>query len=158
MVAQRHAVRLHRDAVQPLLEHYCSHAGEIYPCGSWRRLKPTLGDLDIVTTSPFVPEELFHTVQAIHMWKGKRIHYLHRINNYPFMVEIVHVPPETLGAQMLRWTGSVEWLFFLRGRAKEMGYTLKNHGLYAGPRLIHAETEQGILDALGVPWTDPWDR
>lgn len=140
------------------MESFCSHAGEIYPCGSWRRGLPTLGDLDIVTTAPFDPDALFHAIGALHMRKGERVYYLHRIGGQSFTSEIQYVPPESLGAALLRWTGSVEWLFYIRNRAKERGLTLKHHGLYEGPRLIHAQTEEGILDALGMPWVFPEER
>lgn len=153
-----HSLRFDREDVQDLLFRFADGVADIYPCGSYRRELPTLGDLDLVVVGEVDADKLYHSTQAVDLYVGKRIHLVHVIRGLRFQTEIALAKRENLGAHLLRWTGSKEWLAGLRSLATQRGWRLTEEGLFERDRLIHAETERGILDALDVGWVEPERR
>jgi len=150
-----HPVRFARGDVESILERLMAEDVEMFPCGSWRRRLPTLGDLDIVVLGEIDVDSLYHRTGAIDLIEKNRVHLFYEINKKRFEVEIARATRETLGAALIRWTGSAKWNHNLREKAIQKGWRLTENGLYDNGRLIHAETEGGILEALEVPWTHP---
>jgi DNA polymerase (family X) len=85
-------------------------------------------------------------------------------------VDLKIVPPESWGAAMMYFTGSKEHNIAMRERARTMGWTLNEYGLYPdddpkkqleppqkrGLRSVaDASTEESLFRKLGVPWIPP---
>jgi DNA polymerase/3'-5' exonuclease PolX len=71
-----------------------------------------------------------------------------------FHVDIVFLPKEEWGSGLLWFTGSKVFNINMRARAKKMGYTLNQKGLFdQNGDQIKAFTEKEIMYALKMNWT-----
>jgi DNA polymerase (family 10) len=153
-----HATRFSREQAGSVLERFMGSDLDMWPCGSYRRGLPTVGDLDIVVVGNPDAAELYHRTGAVEIIEKKRIHLFYNVEGRRFEVELARTSEDRLGAALLRWTGSAGWNRNLRELAISKGWRLTEDGLFDHGTLIHAETEQGILEALGVEWVEPAGR
>ena len=127
--------------------------------GSLRRFAETVGDVDIVVAAPaaepvmeaFVGMSLVERVLA--RGAGKTSIVTHRGTQVDLRVVGAH----QLGAARLYFTGSKGHNIKLRQRALARGWTLNEYALseIEGGRVVAAETEEQIYEALGLPWIPP---
>jgi DNA polymerase (family 10) len=133
-------------------------AATITVVGSLRRGCETCGDLDIVAAgAPASLMEAFtgyklverilargDTKSSVLLWGG-------------FQADLRLVGREHLGAAMQYFTGSKAHNIALRDRAIGLGLKLNEYGLYpaAGGDAIAGPDEEGIYQALGLPWIPP---
>ena len=134
---------------------------DISVCGSLRRWKETIGDIDLLvaseagapimaafTSAPNVERVLAHgeTKSSVIVERGLQI-------------DLRVVPPAAFGAALLYFTGSKEHNVRLRGYALRKKLTLNEYGLYrvgeekGAPVASRAEEE--IYAALGMDWIPP---
>lgn len=132
--------------------------------GSLRRHAETIGDLDLLAVSD-QPETLHHAFQtlpgvveilaagttksSVRLAEGRQ-------------ADLRTVAPAHFPAAWLYFTGSKEHNVFLRGRARDLGLTLNEYGLFP---LVNGEAdrehpldtpdEAAIYAALNLPWTPP---
>lgn len=132
-------------------------------CGSLRRLRPTIADLDILVAAADPRPVLAHAAAlpvvdgsaALHtgdtratLTTGRGLH-----------VDLRVVAPGQFGAAALYFTGSPAHNIRLRGLAATRGWRLNEYGLWNEQReLITAETEAEIYAALGLPLIPPTMR
>lgn len=134
---------------------------DISVCGSLRRWKETIGDVDLLvasdaaapimsafTTAPNVERVLAHgeTKSSVVVERGLQI-------------DLRVIPPAAFGAALLYFTGSKEHNVRLRGYALRKKLTLNEYGLYRvgeekGPP-VASRTEEEIYAALGMDWIPP---
>ena len=135
--------------------------GEISVCGSVRRWRETIGDIDLLVASaaagpimdafvraPTVERVLAHgdTKSSVVVRGGLQI-------------DLRVVPSASWGAALLYFTGSKEHNVRLRGHALRRKLTLNEYGLYRvgdeqGPP-VASRTEEEIYAALGMDWIAP---
>jgi DNA polymerase (family 10) len=134
---------------------------EISVCGSLRRWKETIGDIDVLvasedagpvmaafTSAPNVERILAHgeTKSSVIVERGLQI-------------DLRVVPPAAWGAALLYFTGSKEHNVRLRGYALRKKLLLNEYGLYrVGEEKgtpIASRTEEEIYAALGMDWIPP---
>ena len=134
---------------------------DISVCGSLRRWKETIGDLDLLvasdataaimaafTSAPNVERVLAHgeTKSSVIVERGLQI-------------DLRVVPPAAFGAALLYFTGSKEHNVRLRGYALRKKLTLNEYGLYrVGEEKgtpVASRTEEEIYAALGMDWIPP---
>lgn len=129
----------------------------ISPAGSFRRMKETVGDLDILTTGengrkiidyftklPGVTRILAHGDT-----KGSCIF------NDRYQVDLRVVPEESYGAALQYFTGSKEHNIHLRSIAKSLNMKISEYGVFRGNEKIAGVTEEEVYKALGLIWIPP---
>jgi DNA polymerase (family 10) len=74
-------------------------------------------------------------------------------------VNVKAATPDGFGAALLHYTGSKNWNIMCRSRAIGMGWKLNEYGLWnASGGCVASSTEERILECLGLPWREPWER
>jgi DNA polymerase (family X) len=129
------------------------------PAGSLRRMKPTVGDLDILVAAPESAEvmEVFTTLPGVMRVHGKgetkaSIEFADGVRAQVW----VH-PPERFGTALQYATGSKDHNVQLRQLALEKGLSLSEHALTRTDDSgeILCATEEEVYAALGLPWIPP---
>ena len=136
------------------LKPFC---GNITICGSIRRKRPYVGDIDLIIADPkpgFAVVVLSHgavtydscTLKFAFFYKG-------------IPVDVLIVDQAAWGAAMMHSTGPVKENIRLRAIAKRHGLSLSQYGLFDGKgQRLAGKTEQEVYHALGVPFVDPESR
>ena len=154
--AKAQAVALQvEEAIKPLCDRL-----EIV--GSIRRKKPQVGDCDFVVLA--TDANWAKIVQTLKKSKiicsGPSLIKL----NYPvdgslFQVDFYRATTQTLGIQKLIRTGSADHNMWLAGYAISKGMRIKySEGLIKEGVAVAKETEQGVFEALGLPYPLPSER
>jgi len=148
------------DTAAALVADLRSHApdADVSIVGSLRRGCETCGDLDILAAGgppslmdAFTGYRLVQRVLArgdtkssVLLWDG-------------FQADLRLVPADSLGAAQQYFTGSKAHNIALRDRAIQRGLKLNEYGLFRvdDDGKIAGETEEGIYEALGLPFIPP---
>jgi DNA polymerase (family 10) len=136
--------------------------------GSSRRLKETVGDLDVLATvsegesssdvmAALAGHELVDEVLAQGETK-QRVRLLEREGG-GLELDLRVVPEESYGAAMQYFTGSKEHNIVVRRRAQERGLKVNEYGVFSetdedGPA-VAGRTEEDVYQAVGLPWIPP---
>lgn len=129
----------------------------IVVCGSFRRCRETVGDLDILATSSDgarIGDRLaaYENVAEILARGTKRTAVSLRSG---MQVDLRVVAPESHGAALIYFTGSKAHNLALRGIANAHGWKLNEYGLFDGSTRIAGETEEGVYRRLGMTFVPP---
>jgi DNA polymerase (family X) len=138
----------------------------VTPAGSLRRGKETIGDLDLlVTMRPGRDKQKDVDEVAEHILKYPGIdqtlaHGENKVSvilGNGLQVDIRLLEKECFGAALLYFTGSKEHNVVLRGRARDMGWTLNEYALTTlkGGRFVAGKTEKDIYDKLRLDYVEP---
>jgi len=129
---------------------------QISPAGSFRRMKESVGDVDLLVASTRGREvvEGFTSLPAVERvlaagdTKGSVI-------LEGFQIDLRVVPPDSWGAALQYFTGSKDHNVHLRGLARERGLKISEYGVFRGMERIGGATEEEVYQALGMPWIPP---
>ena len=133
--------------------------------GSSRRLKETVGDLDVLATiaegvessevmTALAEHELVEEVLAQGETK-QRVRLLEREGGVLEM-DLRVVPEESYGAAMQYFTGSKEHNIVVRRRAQERGLKVNEYGVFdENDKPVAGRTEEDVYDSVGLPWIPP---
>jgi len=136
------------------------HIKQIQPSGSLRRMKETIGDIDILVTGKKGGEivEYFtkfprtsrvlvagDTKGSIIVGRGAEAR----------QVDIRIVPEKSFGAALQYFTGSKAHNIKLRTMARERGLKISEYGVFKGNRQIAGRTEEEVYATLGLPLIPP---
>jgi len=143
-------------------------------CGSFRRKKPTLGDMDLlVIEENDVPvinlivdalKERGIILESLGLGPTKYMGIIRvstENDEIAFRLDIESVKKEEWPFALLYFTGSGGFNEQQRLVAKKMGYRLSEHGIKevdTGVMVSGIETEKDIFDFLGMKYLPPWDR
>jgi DNA polymerase (family 10) len=157
--------RVHIDIAMDLAEEIVAELSSVTGCqrctyaGSLRRMKETIGDIDILATSTkpgplmdaftslsYVSDVIAHgdTKSSIRTTKG-------------LQVDLRVVAPESWGAALQYFTGSKAHNIRTREIAVHQKLKLSEYGLFdvaTGERIV-SETEEEVYERLGLPWIPP---
>ncbi|MDH5405162.1 MAG: PHP domain-containing protein, partial [Candidatus Aminicenantes bacterium] len=130
---------------------------EIFPAGSLRRCRETIGDIDLLATGKDgarIIEEFTHLpvvteVLAAGKTKGSVI------TREGTQVDLRVVPGESFGAALQYFTGSKAHNVRLREIAKSQGLKINEYGVFRGEERIGGSTEEEVYRILGLPWIPP---
>ncbi len=130
---------------------------QLSPAGSFRRMKETVGDLDILATSSD-PARLIQTfvhlpgvtrILAAGETKGSAIF------EDRYQVDLRVVDNSSYGAALQYFTGSRDHNVHLRGIARERGLKISEYGVFRGEQRVAGETEESVYSALDMLWIPP---
>ena len=129
-------------------------------CGSLRRLRPTIADLDILVAATD-PQPVWEHLPALPLLRaaspaagGDTRATLHTQRG--LQVDLRIVTPDQFGAAALYFTGSQAHNIKLRGLAAARGWLLNEYGLWDERQaLIGSATEREIYAALDLPFIPP---
>ena len=141
--------------VSQLREH--SAVERISVCGSTRRMKETVGDIDILATGKNNLEiiEAFVSLPNVKevLWKGTKKATV--IVEEGEQVDLRVTEPDSYGAALQYFTGSKAHNIHLRTICLKLGYKLNEYGLFKGEERIAGRTEEEIYSALGMDTPPP---
>jgi DNA polymerase (family 10) len=130
---------------------------EITPAGSIRRMRETIGDIDILVSSA-EPERAIGSFTKMPLVKEVLAAGETRasvLTHSDLQIDLRVVPPESYGAALQYFTGSKEHNIKLRELAMKKGLKLNEYGVFAGETRIASATETEVYAALGLPWLPP---
>ncbi len=144
-----------------LVEHVISgikeHCQKVAYAGSLRRMKETVGDIDILAVGESKPiMDAFTSIEGVTevIAKGDT---KSSILIGTRQVDIRVVEPHQWGAALQYFTGSKEHNVHLRELAKEKGLKINEYGVFkvdTGER-IAGESEEEVYECLGLVWIPP---
>ena len=119
--------------------------------GSLRRMKETIGDVDILITSdsPSTIMDFFTTLPGVVKVWGKGSTKSSVRMKEGFDMDLRVIPDESYGAALQYFTGSKDHNIALRKIAIDRGLKLNEWGLFRGSKSIAARTEEDVYKALG---------
>ncbi|MFO7768468.1 MAG: DNA polymerase/3'-5' exonuclease PolX [bacterium] len=143
---------------------------EVSVAGSLRRMRETIGDVDILAASadPGPVMEVFTAAPGVArvLARGETRSSIRTDDD--LQVDLRVVEPKTWGAALLYFTGSKEHNIRLREMAMKEDLKVSEYGIFdlsgvdpaerkdpgSGER-VHSETEEGCYESLGLPWIPP---
>lgn len=131
---------------------------KVVPAGSYRRMKETVGDIDILCIGEpggeiikkFTELPVVERVLACGETKGSIIE-----KSLKIQIDLRVVPERSFGAALQYFTGSKAHNIKLRTLAKGKGYKISEYGVFKGEKYIAGETEEDVYAVFGLPWIPP---
>ncbi len=127
--------------------------------GSLRRMKETVGDIDLLVTatSPARVMEAFATLPQVAevLERGEtKASVRHREG---IQVDLRVVQPESFGAALAYFTGSKQHNIRIREMAVKKGLKISEYGVFRAStgRRVAGATEEEVYAAVGLPWIPP---
>ena len=149
--------RIFRQLAVEIASDFLDHIHNAYDyavvCGSVRRMKDTVGDLDIV----IVPKTNNKMSKALIMVFGRDS----RIGKYRDTdIQLVPCMDFEIGAAVLYATGSSKFNLYMRAVAKSKNLLLNRNGLWRRDKteLLASSSEEAIFKALGMKYIEPEGR
>jgi DNA polymerase (family 10) len=143
--------------------------GQVDVVGSFRRRRPTVGDIDILATAPDTEAamEVFCSHDDVTEVLSRGETKSSVVVSGGLRMDLRIVDEAEYGAALVYFTGSKNHNITLRNRAIDRGWKLNEYGLFdvggvddaedgqrAGERLA-SETESGVYDTLDLDWIPP---
>jgi DNA polymerase (family 10) len=127
--------------------------------GSLRRMKETIGDIDLLVASADAPPimEAFVTHPTVSRVLAHGDTKSSVLTELGLQLDLRVVPKEAWGAAMIYFTGSKAHNIRIRERAVRQGLKLSEYGLFdaASGELLAAETEAQVYERLGMAFIEP---
>jgi DNA polymerase/3'-5' exonuclease PolX len=151
--------------VLPLAEELVAHLTELEEvekatyCGSLRRFRDTVADIDIVAVSSDAPILMDHFVAFPEVGEviGKGDTKTSLLTKSGLQIDLRVVAAEHYGAAIMYFTGSKAHNIKLRQRSIARGWTLNEYSLseVEDGTVVAAATEEEIYGALEMVWVPP---
>jgi DNA polymerase (family 10) len=130
---------------------------QINVAGSVRRMKETIGDVDILIVSrePEKVMDFFVSTPGVEkIWSKGQTRSSIRMRQ-GFDVDLRVVPKKSYGSALQYFTGSKDHNIATRKIAISKGLKLNEYGIFRGKKMLTGETEQEVYKALGMDWIAP---
>ncbi len=127
--------------------------------GSVRRMKETVGDIDILAVAA-APGKVMDAFVALPLVREVLAHGETKssvVTRQGIQVDVLVVDPKAFGAAWVYFTGSKTHNIHLRDMAKKKGLKISEYGVFAertGKRIAGREEDE-IYEALGLPYIAP---
>jgi len=134
--------------------------GRVSAAGSLRRMKETVGDIDILACGrdggAIIRHFTAHPGAARVLARGDtKGSVVIRAGDIERQVDLRVVDESQYGAALLYFTGSKAHNIKLRGLAKERGLKISEYGVFKGQKRLASRAEEDCYRALGMPWIPP---
>jgi DNA polymerase (family 10) len=145
-------------AIESIIEGLQKHASRVVPCGSYRRMKETVGDIDLLATSIDPKKVIDHFIalscvnKVINVGKTKATVILEKPK---IQTDLRVVDPSSFGACLQYFTGSKAHNVRLRSIAKTKGLKISEYGVFKGKKKQAGKTESSVYRAIGLPLIPP---
>jgi len=137
----------------------CEEIEKVNVAGSLRRMKETIGDIDILASSnkSKIVMEYFVAYSEVQQILAKGTTKSSVILKDNIQVDLRVVEPKSFGAALQYFTGSKEHNVSLRSFAIKKGYKLNEYGLFNKntEKFIAGKTEEEIYKKIGFPYIEP---
>jgi DNA polymerase (family 10) len=147
-------------AAKQIINQMKKHVDKIEYCGSLRRKKAAIGDVDLlaITNSPQKVIETFTKLPQVKkvLSKGKGKGTI--ITKKGIQVDLRVWKKNEYGSGLLYFTGSKDFNIKLRRVAISKGMKLSEYGLFKGKKVVASKTEKDIFKALGMKYVNPEKR
>jgi DNA polymerase (family 10) len=125
--------------------------------GSLRRMKESIGDIDILATGPDM-EKIVHVFT--HLPEVKEVLASGQTKASVIVeggtqIDLRVVEEDSYGAALQYFTGSKAHNIHLRGIAKAKGIKINEYGVFKGKKKVGGKDEKDIYCALGMDWMEP---
>jgi DNA polymerase (family 10) len=130
---------------------------QVVVAGSFRRMRETVGDLDIlVTATPDSPVmqrfTTYDEVAEIFSAGETRASVLLKCG---MQVDLRVVAQESYGAALHYFTGSKSHNIAIRRIAQQLGLKVNEYGVFRGTKTIAGNSEESVYRAVGLPYIPP---
>ena len=157
--AQRYKLAVAAQYAQACVSFLKSIAGvhRVEVAGSMRRMKETVGDLDLVVTASASSRVMarfagYEDVSRVLASGPTRATVILKSG---IQVDVRVVADESYGAALVYFTGSKAHNIAIRRIAQERGLKINEYGVFKGSRRIAGESEESVYAAIGLPWIPP---
>ena len=129
----------------------------ISPCGSFRRMKETVGDLDILVVGQdgFKIIKYFTELPGVTKVLAQGETKGSCIFEDRYQVDLRVVPRDSWGAALQYFTGSKAHNIKIRSIAKQKGLKVSEYGVFKGEKKITGASEDEVYKVLGLKWIPP---
>ena len=135
--------------------------GSIKACGSIRRQKDSVGDLDIIVelTNKTMLESISSRISSM-LLDGITAEGKKKISGQykDIHVDIRFAEPTFYGAMILYFTGPRQFNINMRTKAMKMRLRLNEYGVWLNEERIAGATEKEIFDVLSLDYISPEER
>jgi DNA polymerase (family X) len=149
------------DVAQSFIELLSSlpQASRVAHAGSLRRMRETIGDVDLLVASSDAPPvmEAFVTHPSVARVLAKGDTKSSIVTELGLQVDLRVIPEEAWGAAMIYFTGSKPHNIRIREMAVRQGLKLSEYGLFEAKSgdLLAADTEASVYERLGMAYIEP---
>jgi len=150
-------------SIIPVVEDVVKKLGKIKEiqkisvAGSVRRMKETIGDVDILVASKNPKEVMDFFVSlpgVVKVWSRGSTRSSIRMKD-GFDMDLRVVPEKSYGSALQYFTGSKEHNIATRRIAISKGLKLNEYGVFKGSKMIAGKTEKEVYEAIGLDFIVP---
>lgn len=149
--------------ILPVVRQIISHleklpqVGKINVAGSIRRMKETIGDVDILVTSHRPEKVMDFFVQmpeVVKVWAKGPTKSSVRLKG-GFDCDLRVIKKESFGSALQYFTGSKDHNILTRRIAQQKGLKLNEYGVFKGKKRMAGRTEKKVYQAISLPYIEP---
>jgi DNA polymerase (family 10) len=158
-MARRHPLVSAASCAEPLAEYLRALDGvsRVDIAGSYRRMRATVGDLDLVAIteadSAIMNRFVAHPDVTQILSKGPTRSSV--LLAPGLQVDLRSVPEQSFGAAMVYFTGSKAHNIAIRRMGQERGLKINEYGVFRQEVRIAGDTEESVYSAIDLPWIPP---
>jgi DNA polymerase (family 10) len=130
----------------------------VSPAGSMRRMKETVGDIDILieTARPEKTIDEFTSFPEIKkVLEAGKTKVSVMLKDIDIRMDLRILPEESYGAALLYFTGSKDHNVKLRGMAIKKGLKINEYGVFKKEKRVAGKSEREIYNLLGMDFVPP---
>jgi DNA polymerase (family 10) len=130
---------------------------QVVVAGSYRRMKETVGDLDILVTAQTdgAVMERFTAYDEVRKVLEQGETRCSVVLKSGLQVDLRLVPAESYGAALYYFTGSKAHNIAVRRLAQAQGLKINEYGVFRGEQRVAGDTEESVFAAVGLPFIAP---
>ena len=131
--------------------------GRVVLAGSFRRMRETVGDIDILVTAaaPAQVMQRFLAYAEVRQVLSRGETRSSVVLHAGIQVDVRVVAEECYGAALHYFTGSKSHNIAVRKLGQERGLKINEYGVFRGNKRIAGETEESVYAAVGLPYIPP---